>query len=187
MSQQGKNPFGGGNPGALYVPMSETEQEVLERLIASDDLEVHVVGWGIANKPAITFGDLRIQIKFRINFERPDFLIAVHYLDLELKTRAGTHIFGPRRYPVAPGGEGIMVKAGMYLDYAWDIAIKEMNPDFVKMVKPSETGLTSRRGNMKLDPEHQRLLQVVDQGSENVQRLTEADALAATKKAEGGQ
>lgn len=184
MSQK-TNPLGGKNPNSLYAPITETEQEVLQRLVESDALEVHVLEWGVANKPEITFGDLRVSIKFTINFDKPEFFMPVAYLDLELRTRAGQLVFGPRRYPTVTAGETLMVKAGMFLDYSWDIAIQEMDPDFVKSIKPGASGLTTRRGNMNLSFEEQRLLGIADEGAKRVRDLNEQEALEATKKSEG--
>lgn len=42
-----RNALGGKNKNSLYVPMSETEQEFVNRLIESGDLQVKVHGWGL--------------------------------------------------------------------------------------------------------------------------------------------
>lgn len=181
---EGKNIFGGGNPRSLYTPMSETEQEVLERLIQANDLEVNVVGWGVVTQPRITFGDLRISLVFRLDFNAPEVYVPVHYFDLELRTRNGFVIFSERQ-PTLIGGLPIQIKNGSFIDLAWDIAIQKMNPEFVRMVKPGATGLTSRDGNMKLDETAQQLLKAVRQGEARVRDENLRQAEEATRKADG--
>jgi len=179
---QETNPLGGKNPNSLYVPITETEQEVLERLVSSDSLEVHVLEWGVANKPEITFGDLRVSIKFRINFDKPDFFVPLRYFDLELRTRSGQLVFGPRRYPTASVDDVLLVRSGMFLDYVWDIAIQEMSPDFVKSVKPGAGGLTTRRGNLKLTDKEQALFDLSEQGAQRVRQHNAKEAQEVTDK-----
>lgn len=180
----GKNIFGGGNPDSLYTPMTETEQEVLDRLVQSEDLEVHVVGWGVVEKPRITFGDLRLSIVFRLEFDAPEVFVPVHYFDLELRNRAGFVVFSERQ-PTLVGGQPIQIKAGSFIDLAWDIAIQKMNPEFVRMVKPGARGLTTREGNRDLDNTKQAILDAVRQGEARVRRDSLEQAEMATGKADG--
>jgi len=170
-----KNIFGGGNPGSVYVPLTDTEREVLARLIDTDDLEVHVVGWGVVHKPRIDPpGDARIKIQFRLNFDRPEAPIPVPFFDLELRTRSGMLLF-KHRYPTAYNNQPLQVAAGVFVDLIWDIAIQNLDPNLVRMVKPRATGLTSRlqdkdtgqmtlEGNMKLDLTQKRLLRELRRG-----------------------
>ena len=58
---QDQNEFGGGNRNSLYLPMSDVEMAVIDRLIAEGDLRVHLVGWGVVHQPKATFGDARLQ------------------------------------------------------------------------------------------------------------------------------
>ena len=170
------NIFGGRNPHGLYVPMSEDEQEVVSRLVESDDLEVVVHGWATLEKPKIQFGDFRIKIVFRLDFFGPP--VKVFYFDLELRTRAGLTLFRERQ-PISPDGGAILVQEGIYLDLVWDIAIDHMHPNVVKCIKPGALGLTSRRidkdtkertarGNMQLNERTQFALEVIEKGSSSV-------------------
>lgn len=179
-----KNIFGGGNPNSIYTPMSEDEQEVLQRLVERDDLEIHVVGWGVVHKPQVTFGDLRLSLRFTLDFTAPDVLVPVHYFDLELRTRSGFPIFAERQ-PTLVGGEPIFIKAGMFLELAWDIAIQKMNPEFVRMVKPGARGLTTREGNMDLTDEKRVILGAIRDGEAHVRAESAIQAEIATLKAEG--
>lgn len=180
-----KNIFGGGNPNSLYVPLTDVEREVLARLIHSQDLVVHVVGWGVVEKPRIADpGDARIQIQFRLNFDRPEVPMPVYFFDLELRTRSGMLLFR-KKYPTVYNGQPVNIAAGMFLDLVWDIAIRNLDPELVKMVKPDATGLTSRlqdrdtkdftlEGNMRLDPEQKRLLRAVRGGEERMKAVDRA-------------
>jgi hypothetical protein len=138
-----KNPFGG-IAGSMYTPMSEDEQEVLDRLVASRDLDVLIKGWGhIRGVQAGKTGDLRIAIPLTLDFDRPEVPVPVHFFDLELRTGSGILLFKERQstlYNHSP----LMIGAGTSLQMVWDIAIKHMDPKLVKALKPGALGLTSR-------------------------------------------
>ena len=138
-----KNKFGGGNKSSLYTPMSETEQEVLSRLVATRDLCVHILGWGVEQGVAATFGDLRLKIPLMLMFTKPDIPVPVTHFDLELRTGSGLLLFKERQstiYNNAP----LMIGTGTELTMIWDIAIQAMDPKVVKQLKPGAFGLTSR-------------------------------------------
>lgn len=181
---QDKNPFGGGNPHGLYVPMSEDEQEVISRLVESQDLEVVVEGWGISPNPQIIFGDLRVTVPITMEFDGLEKPTSLHFLDLELRTQSGMTIF-KQRMPVNPP---IIAHNGMVVDMAWDIAIDHMDPDFVKMIKPGAIGWTTRRldkvtkerttqGNMHLTSGEKDILRWMDERAEQT-RASDVDLLA---------
>ncbi|NBR00418.1 MAG: hypothetical protein EBT79_02480 [Actinobacteria bacterium] len=168
------NIFGGGNARSLYTPMSEVEQEVIARLVEAGDLRVVIVGWGHVDRPRVTFGDLRLSVVFRLTFDRPETPIPVHYLDLELRTGSGVLLFRDRQ-PTTYGGNPILVAQGVFIDLAWDIAIKSIDPALVKTVLPGVTGLTSRlqdkdtgrmtlTGNMKLKAGEAAILRQLREG-----------------------
>lgn len=161
MSDQDRNPFGGANPLGLYVPMSEDEMEVIDRLVKTNDLEVEVEGWGKIDEPIISFGDLRISIPIHMTFGSPALPTPVHFFDLCLRRRNGQVVFRERQ-PAIYNNMPIQVCAGLELDMVWDIALHSMDPTFVKAIKPGALGFTSRRqdkdtkemtrqGNMTLD------------------------------------
>ncbi len=53
----------GGIAGSNYTPMSEDEQEVLSRLVATRDMDVFIKGWGhIKGVEGAIAGDLRLAI-----------------------------------------------------------------------------------------------------------------------------
>ena len=183
------NMFGGKNPHGLYVPMSEDEQEVIYRLIEDDNIELVIHGWSVLDKPQIVAGDLRVSVIFRLAFNGA--LTPLRYLDLELRTKTGLSIF-KQRMAVEQGGQPVMIGTGIYLDFAWDIAIDHMNPDFVKAIKPGALGLTSRKldkdskertfkGNMKLNTTEQNFLQAVEEGAATI-RKEDAEKVAELSK-----
>ncbi len=186
----GENAFGGKNPLGLYVPMTETEQEVLQRLADSDDLEMVVGGWGTIQNPKMTIGDHRIRIDFRVTFRGLLVAQPVYHLDLDLKLGNGMSVYKDRK-PTLIDGKPLPVVEGMFIDLQWDIAIKHMDPEFVRLIKPGATGLTSRRqdrdtkemtdqGNMKLDPGRQQLLKKVEAGQAKVRKMDEGAAIRAS-------
>jgi hypothetical protein len=186
-----KNRFGGGNPRGGYTPMSEDEQEVVSRLVAARDLDVHIIGWGVIREPLATFGDLRVTIPLQITFNRPAIPVPVHYFDLELRTGSGILLFKERQsteYDQKP----LAVGAGTSLSMVWHIAIRAMDPKLVKELKPGAIGLTSRwidrdtgdfthLGNTKMKSDDKEALRIVRTGEAIARRDTAQKAARATK------
>jgi hypothetical protein len=186
--------FGGKNPTSLYVPMSEVEQEVLERLVTAENLEIHIKNWGVAGNPTVSFGDKRISLLFRMNFDQPPVPIPVHYFDLELRTRTGVLLLQKRYSTLVGVGQPIEVCAGMFLDLAWDIAIDHMSPELVKALMPGVIGLTTRRldkdtgaktltGNMKLDHSQKVTLNSLEKAAEVIRKDDIQEAVKVTEMA----
>jgi len=176
-----QNRFGGKNPLSEYVPMSDDEQEVLDRLVSTKELEVHVVGWGFIASPTVKFGDKRISIPIRLDFNAPDIPVDVHYFDLELRTHSGLVLYAERQ-PTLYGGKPLSIGSGTTLDMVWDIALSHMSPHIVKMFKPGAKGLTSRlqdrdsgemtlTGNMELKSEDVKALRKIRKGETLVKHL----------------
>jgi len=138
-----KNIFGGGNSKSMYTPLTEIEQECILRLIESKQLILNIVEWGFVEAPKAKFGDLRLGIEWRMNFDKPETPMPVHYFDLELKTRSGILLYKERQSTLY-GGKPLMVAAGMYIDLVWDIALTSIDPKVVKKIMPMARGLTSR-------------------------------------------
>lgn len=160
--------FGGGNPNSIYVPLTEIEQESIARLVESGDLYVDVVGWGYHYKPMITYGDARVQVQFKMLFDRPALPMDVYYFDLELRTHSGRLIFKDRQ-SVVYNGCPIQVAAGVCLTLVWDIQVRHIDPQLVKDLVQGAVGLTSRlqdrdtgsftlTGNMKLSAKQKKIL-----------------------------
>ena len=180
-----KNVFGGANHRALYVPMSEDEQEVISRLVEMNDLAVHILGWGVVKQPRVTFGDLRLSMAFRLSFDRPEVPMPVYFFDLELRTSGGLLLFAERQ-SITYAGQPVQVAAGVFFDMVWDIAIAQIDPNIVKTIKPGTIGLTTRVGNMKLNDKKKNILQTLREGEAKVRRLNKAQASKASKLARGG-
>lgn len=180
-----KNMFGGKNPHGLYVPMTEVEQEVLDRL-ASEGLVLLIHGWGIRlEKPTFAFGDFRVAVgPFRIDFNAPVVPMDLNFLDLELQRTNGQTVVR-EKLPLEPK---VQVCAGVSIELKWDIAIDHMDPEFVRSVKPGAFGLTSLRqdkdtgerteqGNMRLNPIQQKTLHDIDANAAKIRQM-DADKLA---------
>jgi len=177
---KGENIFGGKNAHGLYVPMSEDEQEVLQRLVETQDLKVIIRGWNVTiENPDIQFGDLRVHIPMRMEFTSPSVPRPCHFLDMELRTGAG-ELLVKERHPTIVNGRPLQVAAGLVMDFVWDIAIQNMDPKFVKCVKPGAKGLTSRRidrdtgevtpeGNMRLNSVQKRIIHTLAKEQDEMQ------------------
>jgi hypothetical protein len=187
----GKNEFGGGNANSIYVPLSETEQEVISRLVESGDLHVHINGWGIVHNPLVTYGDLRLAVPLQITFTRPEIPVLVKTLDLELRTGTGILLF-KKEMAVDYNGQPLAVGRGTALAMVWHIAIQNIDPKLVKMFKPGATGLTSRLqdkdtgqitlvGNMKLDSRKRKLLTNIRKGEAKA-RQSDVDRIRKAKQ-----
>lgn len=174
-----------------YTKLSEIEQEFLERMTASQNFVVHILGWGYVENPRVKFGDLRLGLEFRLNFVKPENPVPVHYFDMELRTRSGILLFKERQSCMYDG-KPVLVGAGLFFDLAWDIAITAIDPKLIKMVMPNTIGLTSRfidketqelslYGNTKLsalDKKHLERMRVAEAASK---KDTKDKAAKATK------
>lgn len=189
---EGKNIFGGANPNGLYVPLTETEQEVLDRLVQSQDLEIELKGWGVVRNPWVQFGDHRIGLQWTLMFNKP--AIPVYYFDLELRV-ASSHLFLMRkRYPTTLDGKPELIGSGREIQFNWDIAIDHMSPELVKAIVPGAIGLTSRRldrdtglrtlhGNMDLPDNHAKVASMLDNSAKAIQKSDDKKAAQVTELA----
>ena len=184
-----QNILGGRNPHGLYVPMSDDEQEVIARLVEADDLRLIIHGWAVLGKPhLIVGGDLRVGVRFRLDFPDGMAPVQVPFLDLELRRSNGQTVFREKK-ALGPAGQAPIAAGGAFFELQWDIAIHSMDPAFVKAIKPGARGLTSRRidrdtgartaeGNMQLDSTQKAALAHVEAGAEQIRK---EDAAAAAK------
>ena len=197
MSDQ--NAFGGGNKNSLYVPMSEVEQEALHRIIATGDCWVKIVDWGTLRNPPMTFGDSRLQIPLRMNFNRPAVPQPNWGFNLELWW--GDTLLFQEWQKTVMNGEPIKIVRGFYLEMVWDVQIARIDPAIVKAIMPGATGLTSRRtdkvtgeatvgGNMDISSKQAGLLRTLREGEEAAKafdREQRVKVASQKKKATGGQ
>jgi hypothetical protein len=191
---QDKNIFGGANPSGMYVPMTETEQEVLDRLVQSQDLEIEIVGWGVVHNPWVKFGDHRIGLEWTLTFNKPPVPKPVYYFDLELRVASSKTFLMKKRYPTTVGGKPTLIGAGLGVTFMWDIAIDHMSPALVKAIVPGAIGLTTRRldpvtgnrtleGNMHLAENQSKVANFLDMQSEALKRKDDKEAIQVTKAA----
>lgn len=188
------NPFGGKNPHGMYVPLTDDELEVLERLALAQEFKVVIQDWGRVEgftrgrfdphtwngTPVVVFGDKRISFYFRMSFNAPAMPQPCWYFDMEVWA-LGHRLFA-QRMPTASNGHPVEIVAGMYLDLALDVALDKIDPAIVKEIKPRAIGLTTRHGNMHLDTHGQRLLYHTQSGEKMVRQLSVKEAVAATVK-----
>ena len=190
MSDDG-NIFGGKNPHGLYVPMSDDEIEVISRLVESDLLEVVIHGWGVCENPTIEFGDKRVKIRLRIDF---NINAEVFFFDMELRLREGGKTLFRKTEPTLVDGKPFIAIAGGYLDMDWDISIDHMDPALVKEIKPGAFGLTSRRldrdtkeptieGNLTLPTGHRGTLHIMEDAAAKMREGDVEKSTEAAKKA----
>jgi len=180
-----ENMFGGkpkkGN--ALYVPMSDVEQECLQRIAEMDGYRINVKGYGTIEKAHTIIGDKRLSFQFKLVFDRPDNPTPLYWLDLELLA-FGENVFSERQH-IVYGGQPIMVMAGVELNLAWDIAIKHIEPRIVKNIVGT-FGLTSRlqdkdsgaftlTGNMSVNEEKREALHKLQEGEKKIKEHTQKD------------
>jgi len=181
--KSGMNPFGGKNPNGSYVPLSEDELDVIERLAESGEYELRIVGWGHVRgftighypgpqeydgNPIITIGDKRIAFTFRMSLNAPETPQPNWYFDIEV-VAYGKVLFS-RRMPTEANGKPITVGAGLDLDLKLDLALNSVDRDFLKEVSPSIRGITSRRGNMKLPSHLRRVLHSMHEGEKALRK-----------------
>ena len=190
-----KNPFGGGNANSLYFPMSEDEQETLDRIFEEGGLKVLIEAkspntneplCGYIDNPRITYGDARVQIPIDITFSSPVVFIPVYTMEMTLIRDCGRVLFS-KEYSVLYAGQPEMIGQGTQLAMVWDFAIREINPELVKAVKPGALGLTTRVGNTQFNTEKQNLLnrlrtQEQDARKDTADRLQKALSQAASRE-----
>ena len=195
----GKNAFGGGNKNSLYVPMSEIEQEALQRIIATGDCWVKIVDWGTLRNPPMTFGDSRLSIPLRMNFNRPEVPQPNWGFNLELWW--GSTLLFQEWQKTVMNGEPIKIAAGFVLEMEWLVQIARIDPQIVKAIMPGALGLTSRRtdkatgdatdsGNMDLSSKQRGLMRTLLEGeaaAKQFDREQQVKVAALKKKALGGQ
>jgi hypothetical protein len=187
------NIFGGKNANGLYVPMSEDEQEILDRLISSDDLKIVIEDWGYVNTfNKILLGDARLGLSFRMSFTKPEIPMEIKSLTLILQTKAGLTLF-KKTEPINLGNnQGLFIKSGDYLDFCWDIQIKAIDPKLAKQIKPGLLGLTSRRfdkdtgsitrtGNMKTNNAQKLLLEKLQKSEDFIKQVDKALLMQSNK------
>lgn len=176
--------------------MTETELEVLDRLAHAGEFYVVIRDWGVVKHflpghfdaatwlanptPLVVFGDKRISFYFRMSLMAPAIPQPNWYFDMEVWAM-GTKLFS-QRMPTEYGGKPIEVAAGLDFDWALDVAIDKIDPNFIKQIKPGAIGLTSRQDNMHLDTHHQRLLHFTQDGEKKMREEDARRALATTRR-----
>lgn len=173
------NPFGGKNPHGMYVPITDDEMEVLERLAQAEEFRIVIKDWGYVDKLKIVFGDKNAHFYFTMHFNAPVVPQPNWYFDIELWAKG--HKLFAQRMPTQTGGKPIEIVAGLELQLCLDISLDQIDPKIVKEIKPGSIGLTSRHGNMHLDSENKRILSDLQNSEARVRKMSEQEATKATK------
>lgn len=155
--------FGEGSENGGYVPTSETEQELLQRMVDAGDFVVHVP-YGTDPEPKVIFGDKRLRVTFKIPLPE-GVLVPITYLPVKLTTQAGELLF-EKDLPAMYGREPLVLVGGMEFDL--HISLDKIDPEFVKS-KMKTLGLTSRVGNMDLDDRKRKALFELEEGRRKVE------------------
>lgn len=128
------------NRYSSYVPLNETEQDVLQRMIEGQDIYVEIVDWGYHSSPKIIAGDKRIQIQFPMEFVKPvGVTIPVYYFRLRLKDRSGRKLVETVE-PTVFNNQPLYVTAGTIINLVWDLALDKVSPELQKMILPGIQG-----------------------------------------------
>lgn len=123
-----------------YVPLTETEQDVIQRMIEGQDIYVEVVDWGYHESPKIIAGDKRIQVAFPMEFVKPvGVTIPVYYFKLRLKDRSG-RILAETVESTVFNNQPLPITAGTVISLIWDLALDKVSPELQKMVLPGIRG-----------------------------------------------
>ena len=193
MATDNTNIFGGGNKNSLYIPISDDEQEVIHRLLAANDLQIEIEGWGIVNSFRARVGDLNVAFEFQITIPMPEEAVEVFYLDLKLATRSGLLLKAERMAIVQMDGKGILMGGNNTVHLEWAMSLAGIDPTIVKLLKPGAIGLTSRRldkdtgefskkGNMKLTKEQIAAMQLLQSGQDNVNQMVQKELKLAAER-----
>lgn len=194
MKSKETNPFGGKNKHGMYVPMTDDELEVLARLAEAGEFKVVIKDWGHVTgfklqrfnpetwggNPILIFGDKRISFYFQMHFNAPALPQPNYFFDMEVWAKG--HKLFAQRLPTETMGKPVQICAGMSLTLALDVAIDKIDPKIVKEIKPGSVGLTTRQGNMHLNPELQRMLAKLRGAEKRVRAGTVQEAVDATQK-----
>lgn len=128
------------NQNAFYVPLAADEQDTVQRMLEQDDLYVEVVDWGFHPNPTITAGDKRIQVRFPMEFTRPQGIeIPVTRFRLRLKMRDGRTVAETVESTVY-NNQPLYVTAGMQIDLVWDLALEKVDDEVKNLVLPGIRG-----------------------------------------------
>lgn len=183
------NIFGGKNARSIYAPMSETEQELISRLVAARELNVIIHGWGHMIGPPCVFGDSILSVLVTMTLDAPEVPIPVSFLDLELRTQSGVFLFKDRQ-PTIYNNSPMMMGAGMEFQFSWDIAIRRIDPQTLKSLMPGAVGLTSRftdkdtgdltlTGNQKMTAQQKNVIRIMKAGEDKIRKASAAEVTKA--------
>ena len=176
-----KNILGGGNPHGLYQPISDLEQETLERLAAELAYSVRVVdppNFFARIERISPASDKRIQFDITLS-QNPSIPGITHIRQVTLQLWARNRLLfqRPMRLEVTTvkGPQPVMFGSDPHAGVIeqtirWDITIEKMNPDLVKEVCPGAVGLTAPERFLNQTAEQEKARRFVMERAEKVRK-----------------
>lgn len=164
MDSSDKNPFGGGNPNGLYVPLTDDERDAIDRA-RERGVVVKVRGLGVFPATKVVVGDHRVSVGFTVRVEAPK---TINEFAHSVETEDGI-VLASETIPCLQQGKPMMLRPGEEVEMEIHISLTHLDPKVLRTLRPGATGLTSRRldrdtgdfsfaGNMQLSDEQRRLL-----------------------------
>jgi len=164
----GTNPFGGGNPSGLYVPLTDDERDAIDRARDRGVL-VKVRGLGVFPATTLVVGDHRVSVGFVVKTDVPRTLSEFSH---SVETEDGI-VLASETIPCLQQGRPLHLQPGEEVEMEIHISLTHLDPKLLRCLRPMATGLTSRRidrdtgdfsfaGNMKnLSEEQRKLLRIL--------------------------
>ena len=164
MARDEQNPFGGGNPNGLYVPLTDDERDAIGRA-AERGVVVKVRGLGVFPSTSVVVGDARVSVGFTVKVEAPTTLTQFSH---SVETDDGI-VLAAETIPCLQQGKPMILLPGEEIVMELHLSLTHLDPKLLRCLRPKATGLTSRRvdrdtgdfsfaGNMQLTDEQRRLL-----------------------------
>jgi len=123
-----------------YTPLKADEQDAIQRMVEEKKAYVEIAGWGYHTDPTITAGDKRIQVRFQLEFSKPEGIqVPVKFFTMRLKLRDGRTVFEDTK-SVMYNNQPLMVTAGIQMDLVWDISVDKVDDEFKKILLPGIRG-----------------------------------------------
>lgn len=164
MGRDDQNPFGGGNPNGLYVPLTDDERDAIGRA-AERGVVVKVRGLGVFPSTSVVVGDARVSVGFTVKVDAPTTLAEFSH---SVETDDGI-VLATETIPCLQQGKPMILLPGEEVEMELHLSLTHLDPKLLRALRPKATGLTSRRldrdtgdfsfaGNMLLTDEQRRLL-----------------------------
>lgn len=164
MGKDEQNPFGGGNPNGLYVPITDDERDAIGRA-AERGVVVKIRGLGVFPSTSLVVGDARVSVGFTAKVDEPKTLTEFSH---SVETDDGI-VLAAETIPCLQQGRPMILLPGEEVEMELHLSLTHLDPKLLRCLRPKATGLTSRRidpvtgdftfaGNMRLTDDQRQLL-----------------------------